>query len=147
MRVRALGKWVVFTRAEGAMKRTQINPWSWQDRYGFSQAWKVEGAQSLIFVSGQASISNDGYVLHGDDFEKQARLTFENLGTVLKQSGVSLDDVVKLGVYLVDMSTLPLLGAVQAEFFRGERPAQTVVEVSSLALPGMKVEVEAVAVR
>lgn len=129
------------------MKKTQVNPWTWQDMYGFSQAWKVEGAQALIFVSGQASISADGQVVHGDDFERQARLTFENLGAVLKQSGASFDDVVKLGVYLVDMSTLPLFGAVQAEFFQSKKPAQTVVQVSSLALPGMMVEVEAVAVR
>lgn len=129
------------------VKRTQINPWTWQDEYGFSQAWKVEGGQSLIFVSGQASISPDGQVLHGDDFEKQVRLTFENLGAVLRQSDASFEDVVKLGVYLVDMGTLPQLGAVQAEYFKGKSPAQTVVQVSALALPGMMVEVEAIAVR
>lgn len=129
------------------MRKTQINPWTWQDMYGFSQAWKVEGAESFIFVSGQASISAEGQVVHRDDFEGQARFTFENLGAVLNQSGASFDDVVKLGVYLVDMSTLPLLGAVQAEFFKDRRPAQTVVQVSALALPGMMLEVEAVAVR
>lgn len=129
------------------MEKTQINPWRWQDAYGFSQAWKVDGARSLIFVSGQASISAEGTVMHQGDFRAQARLTFENLHTALKEAGASLEDIVKLGVYLMDMANLPDYGAVQAEFFRGSMPAQTVVQINSLALPGMMIEVEAVAVR
>jgi enamine deaminase RidA (YjgF/YER057c/UK114 family) len=129
------------------MEKTQINPWRWQDAYGFSQAWKVDGARSLIFVSGQASISAEGTVMHQGDFRAQARLTFENLHTALKEAGASLEDIVKLGVYLMDMGNLPDYGAVQAEFFRGPMPAQTVVQINSLALPGMMIEIEAVAVR
>jgi 2-iminobutanoate/2-iminopropanoate deaminase len=129
------------------MGKTQINPWRWQDVYGFSQAWKVDGARSLIFVSGKASISPEGTVMHQGDFRAQARLTFENLHTVLKEAGASLEDIVKLGVFLVNMGNLPDYGAVQAEFFRGSMPAQTVVQINSLALPGMMIEVEAVAVQ
>ena len=129
------------------MEKTQINPWRWQDAYGFSQAWKIDGARSLIFVSGQASISADGVVMHPGNFRAQVRLTVENLQVVLKEAGATLDDIVKLGVYLMDMGNLPDYGAVQAEFFRGPMPAQTVVQINSLALPGMMIEVEAVAVR
>ncbi|MFQ5790842.1 MAG: RidA family protein [Acidobacteriota bacterium] len=129
------------------MEKNQVNPWTWQDPYGFSQAWKVQGAQTLVFVSGQASISADGQVMHGADFKAQVRLAFQNLKTVLEQSGASLEDVVKLGVYLLGMEHLPEYGEVEAEFFRGKMPAQTAVGVSSLALPGMLVEVEAIAVR
>ena len=128
------------------MNKTQINPWKWQDNFGFSQAWKVDEAKSVIFVSGQASISAEGAVMHEGDFQAQVRLTFENIRTVLEQSGASLDDVVKLGVYMVDIGKLPEYGAVQAEFFKGKMPGQTAVEVSSLALPGMMIEVEAIAV-
>ncbi|MFH0814392.1 MAG: RidA family protein [Pseudomonadota bacterium] len=128
------------------MNKTQINPWLWQDNFGFSQAWKVDGAQSIIFISGQAGISAEGEVMHAGDFQAQARLTFENLKTVLEQAGASLENIVKLGVYLVDMGNLLDYGAVQAEFFKGRMPAQTAVQVSSLALPGMMIEVEAIAV-
>ena len=55
------------------MEKTQNNPWRWQDAYGFSQAWKVDGARSLIFVSGQASMSAEGTVMHQGDFRAQAR--------------------------------------------------------------------------
>jgi len=128
------------------MKRTQINPWRWQDVFGFSQAWKIDGEGSLIVISGQASISAEGAVMHQGDFCAQARLTFENLQLVLKEAGASIGDIVKLGVYLVDMKNLLDYSAVQGEFFKGPRPAQTVVQVSSLALPGMMIEVEAIAV-
>ena len=99
------------------MNKTQVNPWTWQDNFGFSQAWKVDEGKSVIFVSGQASISAEGVVMHAEDFEAQVRLTFENLKTVLEQAGASLDDVVKLGAYFVDIGKLPEYGAVQAEFF------------------------------
>ena len=128
------------------MKKTQINPWKWQDLFGFSQAWKVDGAETTIFVSGQSSISADGAVLHGGDFEAQARLTFENMKTVLQASGATLKDIVKLTVFVTDMSMLETYGAVQAEFFPGEKPAQTLVQVSGLALPEMMIEIEGVAV-
>lgn len=129
------------------MKRTQINPWTWQEPYGFSQGWKIDGGKSLIVVSGQASIDAEGNVVHEGDIKAQVRLTFENLRTVLERAGASLEDIVKLGTFLVDMKDLPDYGQVQAEFFRGGKPAQTLVQVSSLALPGMLVEVEAWAVQ
>lgn len=128
------------------MNKTQVNPWKWQDMFGFSQGWRVDEGRAMIFVSGQASISAEGEVLHTDDFEAQVRLTFENLQTVLKASGATLENVVKLGAYFTDIKSLPTYGAVQAEFFNGPMPAQTAVEVSSLALPGMMIEVEAYAV-
>jgi enamine deaminase RidA (YjgF/YER057c/UK114 family) len=129
------------------MRKTQINPWTWQDRRGFSQGWQVEEGRTLIVVSGQGSVSADGQPLHVDDFPAQVRLTFENLRTVLEQAGASLDDVVKLGVFLTDMSRLPEYGAVKAEFFPGKQPASTAVGVTALAMPGLAVEVEAIAIR
>ena len=128
------------------MKKHQINPWQWQDVFGFSQAWKIDAPGSVVFVSGQASISADGNVMHAHDFEAQAQLTFQNLKTVLEAAGASLSDVVKLGAFVTNMSNLDTYGAVQAEFFPGLKPAQTLVQVASLALPEMMIEVEAMAV-
>ena len=127
------------------MDKRQVNPWTWQDQFGFSQAWRVDGAQSVIFVSGQGPLSPEGRVV-GDDFEEQARATLENLRTVLTESGASLDDVVKLTVYLTDIANLRDYGRIKSEFVQGRQPASTAVEVGSLALPEMKIEVEAIAV-
>jgi len=128
------------------MDKTQINPWTWQDRRGFSQAWKVEDGRTVIFVSGQVSVSDDGQLRHEGDFAAQARLVFENLRTVLNEAGATLDHVVRLGVFLTDMARLPEYGAIKAEFFKGPPPASTAVGVTSLAMSGLLIEVEATAV-
>ena len=56
------------------MHKTQLNPWRWQDALGFSQGWRIDGFQSIVFVSGQVSISDDHGVMHEGDFEAQARM-------------------------------------------------------------------------
>jgi 2-iminobutanoate/2-iminopropanoate deaminase len=128
------------------MKKLQINPWQWQDRAGFSQAWRVDGASSLVFVSGQAPISGEGQLVGEGDFEAQTRLVFENLRTVLEQAGAGLESVVKLTVFLTDMSRLPEYTRIKGTFFPGEQPASTAVGIAALARPEMMVEVEALAV-
>jgi enamine deaminase RidA (YjgF/YER057c/UK114 family) len=129
------------------MEKHQINPWTWQERFGFSHAWRVDGAQSVVFLAGQGPVSPDGEVVGAGDFENQARLTFENLETVLEQAGASFDSVVKVTAYLTDMTKLRDYARVRNEFIDpAAPPASTALEVSSLALPGMMIEVEAIAV-
>jgi 2-iminobutanoate/2-iminopropanoate deaminase len=126
--------------------RQQINPWTWQDAAGFSQAWRVDGASSIVFVSGQAPISAGGQPVGEDDFEAQVRQVFENMRTVLEEAGAGLDAIVKLTVYLTDMSRLRDYTRIKAEFFTGTQPASTAVGVTALARPEMMVEAEAFAV-
>lgn len=128
------------------MSKTQINPWTWQDQRGFSQAWKVEDGRTVVFISGQVSVSDEGRLMHEGDFAGQARQVFQNLHAVLEQAGVSFENVVKLGVYLTDMSRMPEYGAIKAEFIKGPQPASTAVGVTSLAMPALMIEVEATAV-
>lgn len=71
---------------------------------------------------------------------------FENLRTVLEDAGTGLDAVVKLTVYLTEMSLLRDYTRIKGEFFPGEQPASTALGVTALARPEMMVEVEAVAV-
>jgi enamine deaminase RidA (YjgF/YER057c/UK114 family) len=128
------------------MDKRQINPWSWQDQFGFSQAWRVDGGQSVVFLSGQAPISPEGQVVGEGDFEAQTRQVFENLRTVLEQAGAGFESIVKLVVYVTDPTKLPEYGRVKAEYIPGPQPASTAVGVGSLALPGMMIEVDATAV-
>jgi reactive intermediate/imine deaminase len=127
------------------MDRHQINPWTWQDAAGFSQAWRVDGARSIVFVSGQAPIAADGGLVGVDDFEAQVRQVFENLRTVVEEAGASLDAIVKLTVYLTDMGRLRDYTRIKGEFFAGAQPASTALGVTALARPEMLVEVEAIA--
>jgi 2-iminobutanoate/2-iminopropanoate deaminase len=127
-------------------QKDPINPWTWQDARGFTQAWRVDGASRLVFLSGQGPLDADGRLV-GDDFETQARQTFDNIAAVLEQAGATFADIVKLTVFLTDVGQLPTYGRVKAGYIQGQQPASTAVQVPALALPGMQLEVEAIAVQ
>jgi reactive intermediate/imine deaminase len=128
------------------MEKKQVNPWHWQDAAGFSQAWRVDGADSIVFVSGQAAIAADGQLVGEEDFEAQVRQVFENLRTVAEEAGAGLEAIVKLTVYLTDMRRLRDYTRIKGDFFTGQQPASTAIGVTALARPEMMVEVEALAV-
>ena len=128
------------------MEKRQINPWEWQNAFGYSQAWRVDAPQSIVYVAGQVAITPDGTVLSDADFATQARQVFRNLQTVLEQSGAAFEDVVKVNVYLTDISRLQEYRDVKAEFVSGPQPASTSVEIKALAVPGLMIEIEAVAI-
>jgi 2-iminobutanoate/2-iminopropanoate deaminase len=128
-----------------SLRKTQIDPWTWQERYGYAQAWRVDGATGLVFVAGQGPMSPDGELVGAGDFEAQARQTFLNLHTVLAAAGATFDALVKVTTYLTDMAHARTYGRVRDEFIC-EPPAGTVVEIGALAVPGMMLEIEATAV-
>jgi 2-iminobutanoate/2-iminopropanoate deaminase len=128
------------------MEKQQINPWQWQDAAGFSQAWRIDGGGSIVFVSGQAPVSADGELVGEGDFEAQTRQVFENLRTVVERAGTGLETIVKLTVYLTDMRRLREYTQIKGEYFTGDQPASTAVGVTGLARPEMMVEVEAFAI-
>ncbi len=88
----------------------------------------------------------DGQLVGEGDFEAQTRQVFENLRTVLEQAGAALDAIVKLTVFLTDMSKLRDYTRIKGEFMSGDQPASSAVGVTALARPEMMVEVEAIAV-
>ena len=102
-------------------------------------------AGDLLFVSGLVGIDGEGALVGGDDVVAQTRQVFENLRAVLEAAGCGFEDVVKVTVYLTDVDDRPKLNPVRQEVFGDARPASTLVEVSRLAVPGAKVEIEAVA--
>lgn len=103
-------------------------------------------AGDLLFVSGCVPIDEEGRLVGGDDVVAQARQVFRNVGEVLAAAGAGPKDVVKVTVFLTDIDERPAINPVRQEFFGDARPASTLVEVSRLAVPGAKIEVEAVAV-
>jgi 2-iminobutanoate/2-iminopropanoate deaminase len=103
-------------------------------------------AGELLFVSGCVPVDADGALVGGEDVVEQARQTFANVGAVLEAGGSSFRDVVKVTVFLTDVDDRPKINPVRREFFGDTKPASTLVEVSRLAIPGAKIEVEAVAI-
>ena len=101
-------------------------------------------AGRLLFVSGCVPVDVDGRLV-GGDVVAQARQVFANVGAILAAGGATFADVVKVTVYLIDIDDRARINPVREEVFGDARPASTLVEVSALAIPGAKLEVEAVA--
>jgi len=102
-------------------------------------------ANGLLFVSGIVPVDADGRVIGGEDVVEQARQVFRNMGEVLAAAGAGFADVVKVTVFLTDVDDRARINPVRQEVFGEARPASTLVEVSRLAIPGAKIEVECVA--
>jgi 2-iminobutanoate/2-iminopropanoate deaminase len=100
----------------------------------------------LLFVSGCVPVDSEGRLVGGEDVVAQARQTLANVGAVLAAADSSFADVAKVTIYLTDVDDRPKINPVRQEFFGDARPASTLVEVGRLAVPGAKIEVEAVAV-
>jgi len=103
-------------------------------------------AGDLLFVSGLVAVDGEGLLVGGEDVVAQARQVFENLRSVLAAAGCGFEDVVKVTIFLTDVDDRSQINPVRQEAFGAARPASTLVEVSRLAVPGAKIEVEAVAV-
>jgi len=111
--------------------------------FRLSQGFRVG---DLVIVSGQAAIDQDGHIVGVGDCDAQAEQVFRNLTRVLAAAGSGLDRVVKVTIYLTDMGNFPKIVELRGKWFTAPYPADTIVEVSSLALPGLEIEIEAIAV-
>jgi reactive intermediate/imine deaminase len=99
----------------------------------------------LLFISGIAPVDSAVRLVGGDDVVAQTEQILVNLGLVLAEAGLTARDVLKVTVYLTDIADRARINPARQAFFGDARPASTLVEVSALAIPGMKVEIEAVA--
>jgi reactive intermediate/imine deaminase len=99
----------------------------------------------LVFVSGQAAIGENGELVGVGDFDAQAEQAFRNLEHVLEAAGSGLDRIVKVTIFLTDMSNFPKIVDLRGRWFSEPYPADTIVEVTSLALPELEIEIEAIA--
>ena len=130
------------------MERRIVNPWTWQDQMGYVQANDVSGAQRTIFLSGQASVDEEGTLVHPGDMEVQLNQTLDNLERVLRDAGAALSNVVRLNTYTTDVDGFfEAFGAAAGRLAQaGCRPASTLLGLTRLAYPQMLVEIEATAV-
>ena len=107
---------------------------------GYTPGILAEG-QKLVFVSGQGPRDLNA------DMETQMRQTFERIGLVLEAAGASMKNIIILRSYFVNISRdLPVYRKVRKEFLAKPYPASTAVGVTELAVPGLQIEIEAVAV-
>jgi 2-iminobutanoate/2-iminopropanoate deaminase len=102
-------------------------------------------AGKMIFVSGQVPLDPTTRAIVEGDFEARVRQCIANVESVLKAAGASLEDVVKVTVFLTDMDCFARLNTVYSAYWGAVKPARSCVGVAALPL-GVDVEIEAIAV-
>ncbi len=126
------------------MPKQIINPSTMAPPTGYSYAVKKRGTP--VFISGQVGLTADGRLAGAGDIEAQTEQVFHNLRAVVEACGGSMDDIVKITVFVTDPAFRPTVAAARQRHFKeGEYPASTYLVVSALAVPQLLVEVEAVA--
>jgi reactive intermediate/imine deaminase len=112
---------------------------------GYSHVVTIPSGR-LVWTSGQVPLDADRNVVAVGDWEGQTRQVFENLDAALRAAGAGWSDVVKLTIFVVDVSELPAIRAVRDEFVDTERPpTSSLVQVAGLFHQDVLIEVEAVA--
>lgn len=99
--------------------------------------------ENLVFTSGQIAINPISGNLVTDNFSKEVEQVLENVKSVLQAGGSNLDNIIKLTVFITDMSNFKFVNEVFETFFINEYPARSVVEVSGLPL-NVNIEIEAI---
>lgn len=129
------------------MERKAVNPWDWSIKLGYNQAENILGATRQLICAGQTSVDGEGNPQHPGDMRGQIGLALDNLEAVLREAGMDLSNVVRLGVYATDVDdalrNFDLLGMR----FGPHRvaPPMTLLGVTRLAIPGLLFEIEATA--
>jgi reactive intermediate/imine deaminase len=100
----------------------------------------------LLFISGQAAIDENGQLVGVGNFGAQAEQVFANLERVLRAGGSSLANVIKVTIFLREMSNFAKIVELRGRYFTPPYPADTIVEVTSLYAPDALIEIEAIAV-
>lgn len=126
------------------MKREELKPdWAWAKKAPYGMGSRCG---DMVFVSGQVAYDAAGEIVGGSDMEAQTEQVFANIREVLALAGASLDDVMKVTIFMVDMDQYEAYGRARSRAFAKHRPASTLIPVEKLIRPGLLVEIEAIAI-
>jgi len=106
----------------------------------YSQAVRHQG---LVFLSGQIPLDPTSMAVVSGGIENQIRRVFDNLAAVCTAAGGTLDDIVKLTVFLTDMGDFPQVNTIMGQYFSEPYPARAAVQVAALP-KGVNVEMDAI---
>ena len=135
-------------RENKTMKKRIINPWTWQDKYGFVQANEITNAKRTLYTAGIVSVDENGNLLFPNDMEKQINQIIDNMETLLNQAEFELTDVVKFTYYTTDVQGFTNASSVLSSRLGAAncKPATSLIGVNALFHPDCVVEIEATVV-
>jgi 2-iminobutanoate/2-iminopropanoate deaminase len=122
------------------MAKTRLQPSHLEDPVRYSRGWKVG---NTVYLAGALGNNADGSLT--PEIGIQTRNSIQTLAAVLKEAGGTLQDIVKMTVFITDMRNRDGYSMVRQEFFPKDAPASTLVQVVALAQPGALIEIEAIA--
>jgi len=127
-----------------AMKRTNFSSGSkWEDIVGYSRAVRIG---NVIEVTGTVASGEDGKVVGKDDAYAQTKYIYQKIESVLSRAGATMKDVVRVRMFVTDISRWQEYGKAHSEFFKEIKPCNTMVEVRALIEPDYLIEIEATAI-
>jgi len=112
----------------------------------FSHATAIAATGKLVFISGMTARTVDGTIAGVGDIEVQTRQVCENVKAAVEEAGGTLDDIVRVDVYVRNMEHFDRIHKVRREYFTGIAPASTMVEVNKFTSPDYLIEINAIAV-
>lgn len=129
------------------MERRVINPWTWQEQFGFNHGHEVSGERRTLYLAGQVSLDDDGQLVHEGDLAGQVNKSIDNIEAVLRAADMTLADVVRLTIFTTDVDgMLANFGALGRFRDAGASYTSSLIGVARLAFPELLVELEATAV-
>jgi reactive intermediate/imine deaminase len=126
-----------------------LQPKNFTPPYGaYSQGIKVPlpGAE-IVFITGQVAIDSERKPIAPNDIKKQTEAVFEKIKTVLAEAHFSLQDVVKVQIFVTNMNDKKKVSEVRNRYLTDCKPVSTLVEVNKLVIDGCDVEIDAIAIK
>lgn len=122
-----------------------INPDTIHAPTGYSHVAEVSGGK-IVFIAGQVAVDKAGNTVGIGDMRAQAEQVFQNLKAAVEAVGGTLDSLVKITAFVVDMSQLGAVREARSKYFGDDPPASTALGVTALARPEFLIEIEGIAV-
>lgn len=127
------------------MPRQDTNPEELHPAPGFSHITEAKGTR-LVYFAGQLALDQEFGIVGGDDLGEQTKAAMRNLETAMKAAGVGWDDIVRRTIYTLHPTEFEVITAAIDEVTGGaDHPAQTLIGVTGLAVPGCLIEIECAA--
>lgn len=148
MRVFVLSFIMLFVSSSIFSQSKLINPSTVSTPKGYSHAAEIDlGKSKMLLLSGQVALDVDGNVVGEKDFEQQTEQIFKNIKAIVEHSGGSMNDLVKITIYLRNVSNIIKFREIRDKYINvNSPPASTLVEITDLARDEFLLEIEATAV-